>query len=93
MIINDIRKNRCMSFGMIKVAIRYVFLPLKEMKTIKKYEYLNNAPVLLPVAWIHRIVTSAGKKKNKMAIYNLRKSFVSKEKIEKRNDLMSKWGV
>lgn len=92
-VINEIRRNRCMSLGMIKVAIRYVFLPLKEMKSIKKYEYLNNAPVLLPAAWIHRIITSAGKTKKKSALTNLRKSFVSKEKIEKRKNLMSKWGV
>ena len=92
-VINRVRKKRFSSLRMLSIAIRYVFLPIDEMKSINEYSYLKKAPILLPIAWIHRIVFSASKNKKRNAISNLKKSFVSKDKIVKRDDMMKKWGL
>lgn len=40
--------------GMVMQALRTVFLPYGQMR--KKYPYLKKVPVLLPAAWVQRIV-------------------------------------
>lgn len=92
-VINEIRGKKLSGLGMIKIAIRYVFPACKDLKYLKQYQYLEKMPILLPIAWIQRIFLSLNRKKKKTAMSNLKKSFIPKERIEKRNNMLREWGL
>lgn len=55
--------------GRVKSFFRTVFPPYSLLRTIKQYEFVNNRPWLVPLAWIYRIEVSIGKLKGKMKIF------------------------
>ena len=73
---------------LIKRFINAVFLPLRQMRNLKEYRYLQEYPMLLPWAWVVRV---ARKIKNKESIKE--KCFEIDDYLQKRNTLFSIWGI
>ena len=65
------------------------FLPLKDMK--KKYRYLEQAPFLLPAAWLHRILQYARELSSQKSSGNNVMDSISLGR--KRVELLKKYGV
>lgn len=78
----------------LKYMCDKVFPPYSVMIESKKYSFIKNAPVLLPVAWIYRFficifrVSAVADFKEKSSPVN-----VSKKDIDKRNKSLSEWGL
>ena len=47
--------------GRVKSFFRIVFPPYSLLRAIKQYEFVNNRPWLVPLAWIYRMGVSIGK--------------------------------
>ena len=93
LVINQVRHNRFPKLGMIRLAIRHIFPSRIELKNTKPYTYLNKYPVLLPIAWIHRMIRGSKKQKTERIIEAIKGSFTSNEQIKKRMDMLNKWGL
>lgn len=92
-ILNEIRHSRFAAFGMIRVATKQLFPSHKKLKNNIQYSYLNECSLLLPAAWIHRAIRLLMKGKTSIAIKDAQRSFVSADRIEKRNEMLKKWGI
>lgn len=92
-IINQVRKSKFPEIVMIKNALRQIFPPLRELKNSQAYDYLNQFPCLLPMAWIHRMHRGRNAKKARMVLRAVRESFVSDQQIIRREEQMKKWGL
>lgn len=92
-VINQIRKQRFGKITTVRIIAKEVFPSHKKLKYEKQYTYLNKYPVLLPIAWIQRACRGIKQSKMKTALCQMRRTFVSREQLEKRNDMMRKWGI
>lgn len=72
-----------------------VFLPRREYLIKKGYQYLENRPVLYPVAYIHRLINLVWEIITRQKSVKKSLSFANKEnpKITARLDLMKKMGI
>ena len=93
LIINQVRHDRFPKLGMIRLALCSVFPGRKKLKDTLPYTYLNKYPVLLPVAWIHRMIRGSKKGKTDNIIKAIKDSFTSNSQIEKRIEMLNKWGL
>lgn len=66
--------------GRFRSALRKFFPPYSLMRSIKQYEFVDNRPWLLPIAWVCRAWNSIGKVKKTDIITQT----VSDERIENR---------
>lgn len=90
---NTVRKSKYPKLAMIKSALQKVFPSYKTLAAVDKYSFLKGKPFLLPAAWIYRFFIGVRKKGiNKVGKF-LSESFVSKEYIEKREEMFSNWGL
>lgn len=91
--INQIRRDKFYRLGTFRFVLQQVFPPYHVMANTKPYAYIQKMPILLPVAWIHRMIIGSKAKKEQTVIRGIMKSFTSKEKLEKRNSMLKKWGL
>ena len=91
--INQIRNKRFPKLGIIRMILSRVFPPCKELENIRPYTYLQKCSALLPVAWIHRFIRGVNQKKDRVLVDDIRKCLVPKEKIDKRSEILQKWGL
>ena len=92
-VINQVRNRRFQRWHMIKVAVKELLPERKMLESLKTYEYLKKYPILLPAAWIHRVIRGKRKKKGKKVFLKLRQSFVSENDIRQRDEVLKKWGL
>ena len=92
-VINQIRHNRFPKIGMIRLAFSQLFPSRKELKDTDPYTYLGKYPILLPIAWIHRMIRGSNVKKLKVVTNVIKNSFISNDQIEKRVNMLNKWGL
>ena len=92
-VINKIRKSRFPLLGKIRIAIRQVFPSCMTLENDPPYTYLKKSRILLPVAWIQRIIRGGIHRKEKTIMNSIRQSFVSNEKTETRREMLRKWGL
>ena len=92
-VFNQIRHDNFHKLRMTEIALKKVFPSYKELNYHKQYAYLKKNKVLLPIAWIHRLFRMIKKAKTNIAFQGLRKSFISKKKINEREAIMRKWGL
>ena len=93
LVINQVRHDRFPKIGMIRLALCSVFPGRKELKDTIPYTYLDKYPVLLPIAWFHRMIRGSKKGKTNNIILDIKNSFTSKDQIEKRIEMLNKWGL
>ena len=77
----------------IRIVKKGIFLPYQAMKGYSGCGYLVGRPYLLPFAWIHRFVMIIKRKGWKSVYRSISSSFVSKDKIEERKDVLMKMGL
>ena len=92
-VVNQVRDKRFPGLGMLRIAFHQVFPSRSELETLEPYTYLSRNGILLPVAWIHRVIRGHNKKKGKNIMSRIRQSFISGERIDRRNDMLRKWGL
>lgn len=76
----------------IKITIRKLFPPYRDMKLIPWYSFVDGRPWLLPAAWIYRFFFCM---KNKFSHSQtlLEQPFVKKKEIDERQKFLDKWGL
>ncbi len=92
--LNHLRQENGSFFTMVGIALSKAFPPYRMMILEKHYAFLKGKPFLLPIAWIYRFFRGIKYKKvgqEKKRVFN--DSFVSKEFIEQRTQLLEKWGL
>ena len=92
-VINKIRRKRYHKKEMFKIALKQIFPSGSELKNHKQYSYLNMSVMMLPVAWTHRFYRIIKNKKMDIGIRKIRNIFVTKKQINKRENMMRKWGL
>ena len=92
-VINRIRKKRFPKLGMIRMAMSQVFPARSKLENVPPYTYLQKSRLLLPVAWVHRMIRGNIKKKEKDLMVSIRQSFTTSESIDKRKEMLQKWGL
>ena len=92
-VINRIRKKRFPKLGMIRMAMCQVFPSRSKLENVPPYTYLQKSRLLLPVAWVHRMIRGNIKKKEKDLMVSIRQSFTTSESIDKRKEMLQKWGL
>lgn len=84
------RENKHPWVGQIKTWRNVIFLPYKNMCTI--YPYLKKYPVVLPYAWLHRIVRSAITRRD-VAAEILKNNTSDMKSVENAMDILDKLGL
>lgn len=92
-VVNMVRKKKFSILGKIQMALSHLFPAGWIMKEMKPYSYLKKCPVLLPIAWMHRLVRGIIGKKDRVLINRMKSAFVSNEIIDKREEMLKKWGL
>ncbi len=92
-VINRVRNKSFPKIRMIQTALIHIFPSKNTLECIEPYRYLQKYPILLPAAWIQRMIRGKTKKKEKIILEDIKKSFTSKERISRRNDMLQKWGL
>lgn len=83
------RKIRQRNGGESYSGLRAVFPPLSYMQ--REFPYVNSIPVLLPIAWIHRLVKFVFKRLFKRGEFNVISK--AKKSAEKRLKIMNKLDI
>lgn len=78
---------------MLRNASGKMFVPYRYMITMPQYAFLKGRPYLLPAAWIYRWYYTIRKKGAKQTVHVLYSSFTTREAIQKRAELLGKWGI
>lgn len=92
-IINTIRGKKHPKLNMIRIVLKRIFPPRNEMQGIKEYEYLNRFVILLPIAWIQRFIKRIRAGGIKAWINDIKGPFRAQDRINKRSDMLNKWGL
>ena len=92
-VINKIRKKHFPKLGMFRMAMCRLFPSCSKLENVEPYTYLKKCRLLLPVAWVHRMIRGNIKKKEKEIFTSIRKSFTTHDSIEKRKEMLRKWGL
>ncbi len=79
------------SGGRFRYVMNRAFPPLTSLKY--GYPVLNEAPILLPLCWIHRLANAVIVGKMKQAKYELKKSRQEDARSRELTDLFSKLGI
>ena len=77
--------------GAFDCVVKEIFIPYRLLSNVPKYSFVKGRPYLTSVAWIYRIFSE--RKNIGHKVLSLKKYFVSSEKIEKREDMYSRWGL
>ena len=76
----------------IRVFLRNVFPPYRQIAYVKEYNFLQGKPLLLPVAWIFRFYRlAAGKTEGLASIMD--RIMVSDERVKQRKKELREWGL
>ena len=89
---NEIRAGESYTAKMFKNFRKWFFPSYRTMIGSEQYAFLKGKPFLLPFAWIYRLIY-VRKNKREYSGEVLKESFSSKKEIDKRNDLLDKWGL
>lgn len=92
---NDVNPiiNQLTQMGKLKTLIYNLFPSYENMRYVPYYSFLNNKPIILPVAWAYRIIRylKLGKKRgDKISVETL---FTLDNSIQLRNEYLKKWGL
>jgi len=80
-------------FYMLRNACGKVFIPYHYMITMPQYAFLKGRPYLLPAAWFYRGYYTIRTKGTKLPVHALRSSFTTNDAIQRRAELLKKWGI
>ncbi len=75
-----------------KLTMRRMFPPYRDMQLVPWYHFVDGRPWLLPVAWMYRW-TYVGTHKFRRGKELLMEPFCKREIIEKREKMISDWGL
>jgi len=90
---NTVRKAKNKRLAMMKTAMQKAFPSYKALITSERYSFLKGKPILLPAAWIYRIISGVHRKGFNSGKKQISKSFVSKDYIAKREEMFRNWGL
>ena len=78
----------------VKRFFAMVFPEYNVMKEVRQYSFINGRPWLLPAAWVYRFMRVVLGKKDASALHKTVSSMqISEETLQKRNELLEKWGI
>ena len=90
---NEIRNSKHPFLSSVVFALRSIFPTFKNLRNSERYAYISGKPYLLPVAWLHRIVTVLCTGKIKEGKAQVSNAFVSKDYIKARDTMFTHWGL
>lgn len=91
--VNNINTPSNKGYGLRKF-ISALFPSYEIMSKLDYSSFVEGRKFLLPVAWMYRWMRALkGKRATKMMKRITRSSFVSKRKVQKRREVLKKWGV
>lgn len=90
---NTARKAKNQKLAMLKSAMQKVFPRYRDLVVSERYSFFEGKSVLLPVAWIYRMISVIRRKGFDEGRNQISKSFVSKEYIAKREEMFKNWGL
>lgn len=87
-----IRSQNSYWISAIALTGKKLFPPYEDMQLIPWYSFIDGRPWLLPAAWVYRWGYCLVKKR-KAGTKKLTEPFMKKDLIEKREELINKWGL
>ena len=92
-IINIIRKGKNIRASKKKYIIRKVLPTLTDMKNDRTYKYIHKCKLLLPIAWLQRIAKIIKNRGIYSAKSDMEKIYALDDIIQKRDNMLKKWGL
>ncbi len=90
-IVNVSRKVNNVYLSMIVTVFKYLFPSYENIVSVKRYSFIKNKPYLLPVAWIYRLFTGLFRGKTDKGMDKMKNTFVDKDTINSRTEMLDKW--
>lgn len=76
----------------IMLFLSSIFPEYQSLCHKEEYQYLENKPYFLPIAWGHRLILMSRNKKKDSVLFTLNKSFLSKSEIIDRKHFLEQMG-
>ena len=85
-------KGHSYGFGSVKLLLRKLFPPYRDLQLVPWYSFIDGKPWLLPFVWVYRFFY-CGIRKLRHSVKLLTEPFTKKKDVVKRQKLMKEWGL
>lgn len=92
-IINKIKDEKHPKIMMRKIFLKRIFPSQKEMGENGRFTYVKKNRLLLPLAWIHRMIVLYKQRGIKNMKREIKKHIVTDARIKQRKTMLEKWGL